>query len=215
MLPELDDDFASDAAGFETLDELREDIATRVRERDEQRVDAEYREAVLDAAVEQATVEVPDALVEARGRELLSRMLHQLEHQGISPQMYLQISGKTEDELLAEGRDDAAMTLRREAVLAAVVDAEQIEPSDGDVLDVLQASAASEKTTPEKLRAQLEKAGRLDDLLDDLRQRAAVDLLVEHATAVPAPPREAKRAPDHVRARRRARSRRVSGSRTA
>ena len=79
------------------------------------------------------------------------------------------------------------MTLRREAVLAAVVEAEQIEPSDGDVLDVLQASAASEKTTPEKLRAKLEKAGRLDDLLDDLRQRAAVDLLVEHANAVPAP----------------------------
>ena len=187
VLPELNDDFASDSAGFETLDELREDIATRIRERDEQRVDAEYREAVLDAAVEQATVEVPDALIDARGRELLSRMLHQLEHQGISPQMYLQMAGKTEEDLLAEGRDDAAMTLRREAVLAAVVEAEQIEPSDGDVLDVLQASAASEKTTPEKLRAKLEKAGRLDDLLDDLRQRAAVDLLVEHANAVPAP----------------------------
>ena len=69
VLPELDDDFASDAAGFETLEELREDIATRVRERDEQRVDAEYRETVLDAAVEQATLEEyckrhckPDAL---------------------------------------------------------------------------------------------------------------------------------------------------------
>ena len=191
-LPELDDDFASDAAGFDTLDELREDIATRVRERDEQRVDAEYREAVLDAVVERATIEVPDALVEARGKELLNRMLHRLQHQGISPEMYMQISGKTEDELLAEGREDAEMTLRREAVLAAVAEAEKVEPSDGDVLDVLQSSAASENTTPEKLRAQLEKAGRLDDLLEDLRQRAAVDLLVEHATALPAPPSEAK-----------------------
>jgi trigger factor len=191
-LPELDDDFASDAAGFDTLDELREDIATRVREHDEQRVDAEYREAVLDAVVERATIEVPEALVEARGRELLHRMLHRLQHQGISPEMYMQISGKTEDEMLAEGRDDAEMTLRREAVLAAVAEAEKVEPSDGDVLDVLQSSAASENTTPEKLRARLEKAGRLDDLLEDLRQRAAVDLLVEHATAVPAPAGEAK-----------------------
>jgi trigger factor len=106
--------------------------------------------------------------------------------------MYMQISGKTEDEMLAEGRDDAETTLRREAVLAAVAEAEQLEPSDGDVLDVLQSSAASENTTPEKLRAQLEKAGRLDDLLEDLRQRAAVDLLVAHATAVPAPAGEAK-----------------------
>ncbi len=186
VLPDLDDDFASDAAGFETLDELREDIATRAREADEQRADVEYREAVLDAVVDQATVTVPDALIEARGRELLHRMMHQLEHQGISPQMYLQISGKTEQDLLEDGRDDAEATLRREAVLAAVVEAEQLEPADGDVLDALQGSAAQEDTTPEKLRARLEKAGRLDDLLEDLRQRAAVDLLVEHASAVAA-----------------------------
>ena len=56
------------------------------------------------------------------------------------------------------------------------------------MLDALQGSAAQEKTTPEKLRERLEKAGRLDDLLDDLRQRAAVDLLVEHAVAHRAAP---------------------------
>ncbi len=188
VLPDLDDDFASDAAGFDTLDELREDIAERARELDERRVDGEYREAVLDAAVAQATVTVPEALIQARGRELLQRMLHQLEHQGISPQMYMQISGKTEEEMLEEGRGDAEQTLKREAVLAAVAEAEQLEPTDGDVLDALQASAVQEKTTPEKLRRRLEKAGRLDDLLDDLRQRAAVDLLAEHATAIPAEP---------------------------
>ena len=98
VLPELDDDFASDAAGFDTLDQLREDIGERVKEADERRAEADYREAVLDAAVEQATVSVPAALVEARARELLHRMMHQLEHQGISREMYLQISGKTEDE---------------------------------------------------------------------------------------------------------------------
>ena len=153
----------------------------------ERRAEADYREAVLDAVVEQATVTIPEAHVDARARELLQRMMHQLEHQGISREMYLQISGKTEEELLADGGGDAEQTLRREAVLAAVAEAEQLEPSDGDVLDALQGSAAQEKTTPEKLRDRLEKAGRLDDLLDDLRQRAAVDLLVEHATAVPAP----------------------------
>ena len=129
---------------------------------------------------------MPDAHIDARARELLHRMMHQLEHQGISQQVYFQISGKTEDEMLAEGRDDADRTLRREAVLAAVVDVEQLEPTDGDVLDALQGSAVQESTTPEKLRDRLEKAGRLDDLLDDLRQRAAVDLLVEHATATAA-----------------------------
>jgi trigger factor len=184
ILPELDDEFASDAAGFDTLDELREDVATRLRETDEQRADGEWREAVLDAVAANATIALPDALVQARAKELLDRMLHQLEHQGISREMYLQISGRTEEDLLEEGREDAERTLRREAVLAAIVEAEGIEPSDGDVLDALAESAARENTTPEKLRARLEKAGRLDDLREDLAQRAALDLIVEHATAI-------------------------------
>ncbi|HEX2102886.1 MAG TPA: trigger factor, partial [Solirubrobacteraceae bacterium] len=83
-LPELDDDFASDAAGFDTLDELREDIAAKMREADANKVDAEFREAVVDAAVRESTVDVPEALVDARARELWDRMLHSLSHQGIS-----------------------------------------------------------------------------------------------------------------------------------
>ncbi len=127
---------------------------------------------------------MPNPLIRARSAELMERMLHNLEHQGIARDMYFQIAGKTEDELLEEGSEEAERTLQREAVLAAIVDAEDLEPSDSDVLDALQASAVRDDTTPEKLRERLEKAGRLDDLLDDLRQRAALDLIVEHATAV-------------------------------
>jgi len=180
-LPELDDDFASDAAGFDTLDELREDIATRLREADEQRVEGEFREAVLDAVVREATVDVPESLVEARARELWERMLHSLGHQGISREAYLRIAGQDEEQIIAEARPDAEQALRREAVIAAVIEAEGIEPAEGDVLDALQAAATRENTTPEKLRDRLEKAGRLDDLVDDLAQRQAVDLLTEHA----------------------------------
>jgi trigger factor len=183
-LPALDDDFASDAAGFDSLDELREDIATRMQEADESRVESEFREAVLDAVVREATVDVPEALVEARARELWDRMLHSLSHQGINRDMYLRIAGKSEDEILEEARPDAEQALRREAVIAAVIEAEGIEPADGDVLDALQAPAARENTTPEKLRERLQKAGRLDDLVDDLAQRMAVDLLAEHAKAI-------------------------------
>ena len=111
-------------------------------------------------------------------------MLHSLGHQGITRESYLQIAGKGEEEILAEARPDAEQALRREAVIAAVVAAEDIKPSDGDVLDALQASAAREGTTPEKLRERLEKAGRLDDLVDDLAQRQAIDLLAENAKAL-------------------------------
>jgi trigger factor len=181
QLPELGDELASDAAGFDTLAELREDIAGRLRESEAKRIEGEYREAVLDAVAAEATVEIPPALVEARSRELWERMLHTLAHQNISKEAYLQISGKTEEEILEQARPDAEQALRREAVIAAVIEAEQIEPSDGDVLDALQEGAARENTTPEKLRDRLEKNGRLDDLRDDLAQRAAIDLLVEQA----------------------------------
>jgi trigger factor len=180
-LPELDDEFASDAAGFDTLEELREDIRTKLRESDENRVEAEFREAVLDAVVNDATVEVPDALVEARAREMWERMMHSLGHQGISREAYMQMAGKSEEEILAEAHPDAAQAIRREAVIAAVIEAEEIEPSDGDVLDALQASAAREGVAPEKLRERLEKAGRLDEIKEDLAQRAAVSFLADNA----------------------------------
>jgi trigger factor len=183
-LPELDDEFASDQLGFDTLDELREDIASKLREADEQRADAEYREAVLDAVVAGAAVSVPDTLIDARARELWERMLHSLGHQGISKDAYLQIAGKAEEEILEEAKPDAEQALRREAVIAAVIEAEQIEASDGDVLAALQASATREGATPEKLRQRLESAGRLDELREDLAQRAAIDYLVEHATPI-------------------------------
>jgi trigger factor len=183
-LPELDDEFASDAGGFDTLDELREDIASKLREAHETRAAGEFREAVVDAVVEEATIEVPDALVEARAGELWERMMHSLGHQGISRENYLRIAGKTEEEILAEARPDAEQAIRREAVVAAVIEAEGIEATDGDVLDALQGPAAREGTTPEKLRERLDKAGRLDDLRDDLTQRLAVEFLAEHAKPI-------------------------------
>ncbi len=184
LLPDLDDDFAADAAGFDTLDELREDIATKQQEAQSTQIEAEFREAVVDAVVANATIELPAALVEGRAKELWERMIHTLGHQGITRETYLQISGRSEEEILEEAKPDAAQALRREAVLEAVVAAEEIEPSDGDVLDALQASAARENTTPEKLRDKLEKRGRLDELKVDLAQRQAVDFLVENATAI-------------------------------
>jgi trigger factor len=191
-LPEFDDDFASDAAGFDALDELREDIAAKMREADESKVEAEFREAVVDAVVRESTVDVPEALVDARARELWDRMLHSLSHQGISRENYLRIAGQSEEDILAQARPDAEQALRREAVIAAVVEAEGIEPSDGDLLDALQASAAREATTPERLRERLEKAGRLDQLREDLAQRMAVDFLAENAKAIPAEQAQAR-----------------------
>jgi len=74
-LPELDDEFASDSAGYDTLEELREEIAGRLRSADERAIEREFEAAVIDAAVAEAQIEVPERLVHARAHELLERML--------------------------------------------------------------------------------------------------------------------------------------------
>jgi trigger factor len=184
-LPEVDDDLAAEA-GFDTLDELKADIRERLGEVQGQRAEAEFREAALDAAVGGATVEIPDTLLEARSRELWDQMLHSLAHQGISRDAYLQISGRTEEEIVEQGKADAETALRREAVLAAIVEAEGIKPSDEEVMEAVERAAPSEGTSAKKLYERLKNAGRLESLEDDLAQRKALDLVAESATPVSA-----------------------------
>jgi trigger factor len=183
-LPELDDDLA-EQNGFDDLAELREDVASRLREADEQRVDAEFREAALDAAVAEATIDVPQALVHARTQELWDRMLHQLEHQGISRDAYLQIAGKSEPDLLEEAAPDAERQLRREAVIEAIAEAEGLEVSEEELLRVLEPLAEREGTTPKRVRDRLRSQGRLDEVETDLRARKAIDVVAESARPIP------------------------------
>jgi trigger factor len=184
-LPELDDDFAAEA-GFDTLDELREDIQQRLTEAQSAQIEAEFREAALDSAVAGATVDVPETLVEARAKELWDEMLHSLSHQGINRETYLRISGRSEEEIVEQGKPDAERALRREAVLAAIVEAEGIEPSDDEVLEAVQEAApeSGRGGSAKKLLARLKSAGRLDALRSDLAQRQALDRIVDSATAI-------------------------------
>ncbi|MFL5856971.1 MAG: trigger factor [Solirubrobacteraceae bacterium] len=183
-LPELDDDFAVDAAGFDSLHELRDDLRDRLREREEQQIAAEFREAVLDAAVREAKIDLPDSLVHARAHELYHQMIHSLGHQGISEEAYLRIAGKDHDQLVEEAKPEAERALRREAVLAAVVEAEGIEPSDEELEEALAPSAEREKTTPAKLLQRLRGAGREQSLIRDVAARRALDLLAEEAKPI-------------------------------
>ena len=111
-------------------------------------------------------------------------MLHQLGHQGISKDAYLKISGKTEDELIEESKPDAAIALRREAVLAAVIEAEKIEPTEAQLLDALEDAATREQTSRQKLLDRLRQAGRVDMLIKEVAAELAIDLVVTTATPV-------------------------------
>lgn len=183
-LPELGDEFALQAGGFDTLDELREDIASRLRERDEREIEREFEQAVLDAAVAESEIEVPHKLVHARAHELLSDTLTALARQGISKEAYLRIAGKDEETLAREAEPEAERALRREAVLAAIVDAEGIRPSDEEVAAELAPAAERAGTTSEKLLDQLRSSDRLERLRDEVASRQAAELVVRDAVPI-------------------------------
>ncbi|MEA2156309.1 MAG: trigger factor [Solirubrobacteraceae bacterium] len=193
-LPALDDEFASDAAGFDSLEELRESIAEELLEHDRKQVEIEFRAGALDAVVAEAEVDVPEKLVEARANELLDRMLHALSHQGIDRQHYLQISGKTEAELMAESKPEAEQALRREAVLAAIIEAEKIEPGEQELLDALEPAAEREQMSRQKLLDRLRSAGRVDALAKEVAAEQAIEIVISEAKAVTPAQAERKRA---------------------
>jgi trigger factor len=184
QLPEVGEDFAVDM-GFDSVQELTEDIRARLGEADGKRVEAEFREAALDAAVAGAHVETPETLVQAKSREMWDRMLHSLSHRGISREAYLKITGREEDELVAELAEEAARSLRREAVIAAIVAAEGIVPSEQDLLEVLTPTAEREGIEPQKLLHELRESGRLEDIREDLAARQAVELIAAEAEPIP------------------------------
>ena len=183
-LPELDDAFASDAGGFDTLAELREDIAQRVREREERAIEREFEQAVLDAAVAEAEVEVPDKLVHARAHELLDETLTALARQGIPKETYLRLAGKDEEALAHEAEPEAAQALKRDAVLAAVVEAEGINPAEEQVLEALEPTAERTGSTAAELLEQLRKGDRIEQVRQEVANRQALELLVREAKAI-------------------------------
>ncbi len=194
-LPELDDDFAAEASEFDTLDELRDAIAAQMKDVLDSRVQEVFREKALDAAVDQATVELPDELVAARAEETLNRALHQLQRQGVEPERYLQLQGKTREELVTDTRPEAERSLKREAVLAAVAEAEGIEVSDEDMLEALQVPPGHEDhghPEPAEALKELKESGREKLLVEDLRLRRALDTIAESATPIEAEKAEAR-----------------------
>jgi trigger factor len=185
-LPDLDDDFAETAGGYDSLDEMRKEIEDRLKEMDEQSIEVEFREAAVDAVVAEATIEVPHELVHAKAHDMWHRTAHRLQHQGIDAQQYLQLSGKTEEELVTEAEPEAEKALKREAVLAAIVAAEGIEVSEEE-LETAMRGAAGPDANEKQIKRALKRArsqGADDALREDIAMRKAVDLVVDNATAI-------------------------------
>ena len=132
-------------------------------------------------------IEIPHELIHSKAHEMWHRTARRLGAQGVDPARYLEMAGKTEEELVVESEDDAETALKREAVLAAIVEAEDLEVSDDELNEALRAAAppdASEKQLKRALK-RARSQGADEALREDIAMRKAVDLVVENAKPIP------------------------------
>jgi len=187
-LPELNDEFAAEASEFDTLAELRDHISGQIREILDRQIAEQFRERALDAAVAKAKVELPGPVVDARAEEMWRRVERTLQRQGMDSESYLQIQGKTREEMIEQARPEAEQALRREAVLEAVAQAEGVEISEEDELEALQIPPGHEDhghPEPADALREIRESGREELLKQDLRMRRALELIAEQAKPIP------------------------------
>jgi len=183
QLPDLDDEFAAEASEFETLEQLREEIGSRIAAALGARIESDFQEAAVDAAADAAQIELPKELVHARAHEMWERLERSLASRGASAETYLQMQGKSREEAVTDLESDAQRALRREATLAAIAETEGIEVSDEEMVAALQPGEDGE--TPERLLERLRANGRDELLREELRLRKAAELVAGSARPIP------------------------------
>jgi trigger factor len=185
VLPPLDDELARSASEFETLEELRTDIESRLHEAIQAELEADFRAAAVDKLIEASKVDVSDSLVESRAAELLSAMLRSLESRGLDAETYLRVTGQSADQLRDTLRGEARRAISRELVLEAVADRLSVEVSDDELKDLVREQAEAAGEDPDAVVEQLWQTGRHERLRADLRLKKALDKIVEDVKPIP------------------------------
>jgi len=129
----LDDEFAKDVSEFETLDELKEDLKKKTEENNTLRAKNEFEESVINKAVENAEVDIPDVMVDRQINYMLDDINYKLQYQGLTLDQYAGFMNTTVDKMKEDYRDAAYKRVKTELVLAKVAEVESIEASEEDV----------------------------------------------------------------------------------
>ncbi|MGD0715977.1 MAG: trigger factor [Gaiellaceae bacterium] len=199
VLPQLDDELARAATEFDTLDELRADIQSRLRAQLQEETEAQFRADVADVLVAASKVDASGPLVEARTRELLRGLARQLEARGVQLDTYLTMTGQTPEQLLERLREEATRSVARELVLEAAADQLEIVVPDTEVEALVREQADALGEDADGTMQRLRESGRIETLRDDLRLRNALDRIAAEVKRIPrelAAAREAIWTPD-------------------
>ena len=184
VLPELDDELARSASEFETLEELRAEIESRLLEQLTEELEVRFREAAVDALAAASEVETVEPLVERRTAELWSGIARSLQARGISTETYLTMTGQSAEEVVARLRAEAEQSLARELVLDAAADQLGIEVSDEE-MDELIREQSEEGDDVEESKRMLVENGGYERIRADLRLKKALDEIVAGVKRIP------------------------------
>lgn len=178
-LPELDDEFAKDVNDeVETLDELKANLKEKLQADKEHQAMHAKQDAVIGKAVENATVDIPEAMIKSEVDRMMKEFEQRLQMQGLNLELYFQFSGQDEAALREQMQADAEGRVKTNLVLEAIVAAENIEVSEEDLEKEYENIAGMYQTSVEDVKKML---GGNNYVEEDLKVRKAIDFLVENS----------------------------------
>ena len=181
QLPELDDDFVGDVSEeSDTVEEYKEEIRKRLAERKEASAKSAKEDAVIDALIADAQMDIPDAMLATQQRQMVQDYAQRLQYQGLSLEQYMQYTGATQETLLEQMKPQALRRIQSRLVLEAVVAAEGITASEEEFEEEVKTMAEVYQETPEKAKELLGETGK-KQVMQDLCIKKAVELVVENA----------------------------------
>jgi trigger factor len=184
-LPEADDEFAQDVSEFDTLAEYRDDVRAKLLTRKEAEAKRVKQGQAVEKAVANATMEIPDPMVDDQVRRMADDFARRIESQGISVEQYMQFTGMTADQLLAQMRPEALKRIQNSLVLEAIAKAEDIQISEERLNEEIEKMAAQYKMEADKLK-ELMGDYEKEQMKNDLAIQAAVELITDAAVEVEA-----------------------------
>ncbi len=184
-LPELDDDFAQDVSEFDTLDEYKEDIKSTILERKEKEAKRAKEDAVVEKIIENATMEIPEAMIETQERQMTDEFAQRMQSQGLSLEQYFQFTGLDGKKLSEQMKPQAIKRIQSRLVLEAIVKAEDIKVADEDVEKEFEEMAANYKMEVDKIKELIGEKEK-EMIVMDMAVQKAVDFVVDLAADVEA-----------------------------
>lgn len=182
-LPALDDEFASEVSEFDTLDEYKQDIEKKLQERKEKAAASQNEDRVVAKVVENASMEIPEKMIDAQVDNMLRETAQRMQSQGLSMDLYMKYTGMTADQMKDQMRPEAVKRIQTRLVLEAVVKAENIETSEEKLDEEIAKMAEAYKMEADKLKSYMTDSDK-DQMKQDLAVQAAVDLLLSEAKLV-------------------------------